>query len=309
MPAARRWRSRRGPGAGCRAEPAPAGALLLPAELPHRRPPHQGHRNPRTRAAPARGAEAAMVVDDRTDGRTTSIWHATEHSASGLVTSTESHRDAANSAKPHVNWRSPRTANGPADVDQWSRPRIDLDRDSIRTVIWATGYRPDHRWIDLPVLDHQGMIHRDGGPVRWAPDTYVLGPGLTVLRRRGTSFIGGQTRHRRTGSAPPPTPRRPGHQPTARRGFSTTHAERLRRALPVESPLRWNAPDGFATLHEAPVGLDSGRRPPRGEHGNDAESRGNPRHRRFALDFGPDRVPISLTKRRVEACHQTPAMG
>ena len=69
---------------------------------------------------------------------------------------------------------------------------IDLERDDIRTVIWATGYRPDHRWIDLPVFDHKGMIRHDGGVVRGAPGMYVL--GLNVLRRRGSSFIGGAAR-------------------------------------------------------------------------------------------------------------------
>jgi putative flavoprotein involved in K+ transport len=69
---------------------------------------------------------------------------------------------------------------------------IDLERDGIRTVIWATGYRPDHRWIQLPVFDHKGMIRHDGGVVGGAPGMYVL--GLNVLRRRGSSFIGGAAR-------------------------------------------------------------------------------------------------------------------
>lgn len=69
---------------------------------------------------------------------------------------------------------------------------IDLERDGIRTVIWATGYRPDHRSIDLPVFDHKGMIRHDGGVVRGAPGMYVL--GLNVLLRRGSSFIGGAAR-------------------------------------------------------------------------------------------------------------------
>jgi putative flavoprotein involved in K+ transport len=69
---------------------------------------------------------------------------------------------------------------------------IDLERDGIRTVVWATGYRPDHRWIELPVFDHKGLIRHDGGVVRGAPGMYVL--GLNVLRRRGSSFIGGAAR-------------------------------------------------------------------------------------------------------------------
>jgi putative flavoprotein involved in K+ transport len=80
----------------------------------------------------------------------------------------------------------------PTRVPSTTPTEIDLERDDIRTVIWATGYRPDHRWIDLPVFDHKGMIRHDGGVVRGAPGMYVL--GLNVLRRRGSSFIGGAAR-------------------------------------------------------------------------------------------------------------------
>ena len=80
----------------------------------------------------------------------------------------------------------------PTRIPSITRTEIDLQRDDIRTVIWATGYRPDHRWIDLPVFDHKGMIRHDGGVVRGAPGMYVV--GLNVLRRRGSSFIGGAAR-------------------------------------------------------------------------------------------------------------------
>jgi putative flavoprotein involved in K+ transport len=77
----------------------------------------------------------------------------------------------------------------PTHVPSHASTEISLARDDIRTVIWATGYRPDHRWIELPVFDHKAMIRHDGGAVRGAPGMYVL--GLNVLRRRGSSFIGG----------------------------------------------------------------------------------------------------------------------
>jgi putative flavoprotein involved in K+ transport len=80
----------------------------------------------------------------------------------------------------------------PTRIPSTTPTEIDLERDDIRTVIWATGYRPDHRWIDLPVFDHKGMIRHDGGVVRGAPGMYVL--GLNVLRRRGSSYIGGAAR-------------------------------------------------------------------------------------------------------------------
>jgi len=67
--------------------------------------------------------------------------------------------------------------------------QIDLRRRGIATVIWATGYRPDHSWLDLPVLDRKGRIGHDGGIVLDAPGLYVLGGNL--LRTRRSSYIAG----------------------------------------------------------------------------------------------------------------------
>lgn len=66
---------------------------------------------------------------------------------------------------------------------------IDLERAGITSVLFATGYRPVHSWIDLPVFDERGRIDHDGGVVRNAPGVYVV--GHAVLRRRRSSFISG----------------------------------------------------------------------------------------------------------------------
>ncbi|APE32401.1 pyridine nucleotide-disulfide oxidoreductase [Halomonas aestuarii] len=65
---------------------------------------------------------------------------------------------------------------------------LDLARGEIRTVLWATGYRPDYRWLQVPVLDRKGELRHHGGVVD-APGLYVL--GLPFLRRRKSSFIHG----------------------------------------------------------------------------------------------------------------------
>jgi putative flavoprotein involved in K+ transport len=72
-----------------------------------------------------------------------------------------------------------------------SSPRLHLDLASgeIRSILWATGFRPDYRWLDVPVLDHKGRLRHDGGVVVDAPRMYVL--GLPVLRRRKSTFIHG----------------------------------------------------------------------------------------------------------------------
>lgn len=67
-------------------------------------------------------------------------------------------------------------------------PRLALDLASIRTVVWATGYRPDYRWLEVPVLDTKGRLRHDGGVVD-APGMYAM--GLPFMRRRKSSFIHG----------------------------------------------------------------------------------------------------------------------
>lgn len=69
---------------------------------------------------------------------------------------------------------------------------VDLRRGEIGTIIWACGYRPDHSWLHLPVVDRAGRIGHDGGVVRGAPGTYLL--GMPFLRRRRSSFISGAER-------------------------------------------------------------------------------------------------------------------
>lgn len=77
---------------------------------------------------------------------------------------------------------------GPTRVPERSCLGLDLTDGGIRNILWATGYRPDYSWLNLPVLDRKGWIRHDGG-VAAAPGLYVL--GLPFLRRRKSSFIHG----------------------------------------------------------------------------------------------------------------------
>jgi putative flavoprotein involved in K+ transport len=76
----------------------------------------------------------------------------------------------------------------PTRAPSSSRLNLDLRKGEIRSIIWATGFRPDYSWLDVPVVDHKGYLRHDGGVVD-APGLYVL--GLPVLRRRKSSFIHG----------------------------------------------------------------------------------------------------------------------
>ena len=59
----------------------------------------------------------------------------------------------------------------------------------IRTIIWATGFRPDYSWLQVPILDRKGLIRHDGGVVVDSPGMYLL--GMPFLRRRKSTLIDG----------------------------------------------------------------------------------------------------------------------
>jgi putative flavoprotein involved in K+ transport len=71
-----------------------------------------------------------------------------------------------------------------------SPPLLDLDlgRGEIRTILWATGYRPDLSWLELPVLNPRGRLIHDGGVTRF-PGLYLM--GMPFLRRRKSTLIDG----------------------------------------------------------------------------------------------------------------------
>jgi putative flavoprotein involved in K+ transport len=77
----------------------------------------------------------------------------------------------------------------PTRVDASTPWSLDLRRDEIATIVWATGFRPDHNFVRVPVLDRKGRLRHDGGVVTDAPGLYAI--GLNLLRRRKSSFIHG----------------------------------------------------------------------------------------------------------------------
>ncbi len=66
--------------------------------------------------------------------------------------------------------------------------RVNLTSGEIRTIVWATGFAPDHSWLDVPVFNRKGRIKHDGGVVE-APGMYLM--GIPFLRRRKSSLIDG----------------------------------------------------------------------------------------------------------------------
>jgi putative flavoprotein involved in K+ transport len=76
----------------------------------------------------------------------------------------------------------------PTRVPETTRLQLDLRSGEIRSIVWATGYRPDYGWLAVPVVDAKGQLQHQGGVVD-SPGMYAL--GLPVLRRRKSTFIHG----------------------------------------------------------------------------------------------------------------------
>lgn len=76
----------------------------------------------------------------------------------------------------------------PTRVPPASRLQIDLRRGEIASIVWATGFHPDYRWLHVPVIDEKGHLRHRGGVVD-SPGMYAI--GLPVLRRRKSTFIHG----------------------------------------------------------------------------------------------------------------------
>jgi putative flavoprotein involved in K+ transport len=77
----------------------------------------------------------------------------------------------------------------PTRVPASPRWQLDLGSGEITSVVWATGFRPDYEWLDVPVVDPKGNLRHEGGVVQDSPGLYAL--GLPVLRRRKSTFIYG----------------------------------------------------------------------------------------------------------------------
>ena len=88
--------------------------------------------------------------------------------------------------------RGMKDVDGDEPFDQVRLPdaptSMDLGREGITSVLWATGFRRSYPWLRVPVFDRRGEIRHQGGVTPHA-GLYVM--GLNFLRRRSSSFIAG----------------------------------------------------------------------------------------------------------------------
>ncbi|NJM66096.1 MAG: NAD(P)-binding domain-containing protein [Acaryochloris sp. RU_4_1] len=81
------------------------------------------------------------------------------------------------------------TSTCPKTISPCPPPKdLNLQHHTIRTVIWATGYRRKYPWLELDLLDQQGEIRHIQG-ITEEPGLYVL--GLRRQRHNSSNFIGG----------------------------------------------------------------------------------------------------------------------
>ncbi len=69
-----------------------------------------------------------------------------------------------------------------------SQPMLETPLAGIKSVVWATGFKPDYSWLDLPVTDRKGQLIHEGGIVA-AQGVYAM--GLPFMRCRKSTLIDG----------------------------------------------------------------------------------------------------------------------
>ncbi len=87
----------------------------------------------------------------------------------------------------HVNLQEPDLLIEPTVLPR-SRLCAELGSGEVRTILWATGFKPNYEWLDVDTFDRKGGLRHTGGIVD-APGLYAL--GLPVMRTRASTFIAG----------------------------------------------------------------------------------------------------------------------
>ena len=65
-------------------------------------------------------------------------------------------------------------------------PRLSMPFSDIRTIIWATGLKPNYQWLNVPVINNKGLLNHHEGVVN-SPGMYVLGLPSMIMRQ--SSYI------------------------------------------------------------------------------------------------------------------------
>ena len=115
---------------------------------------HRPERLQRSASGSSAGSPASTTASPSSRARCATNARSPTSSSDGCSTrSTSGLTATASTTRPNPRMRFD------ADAGRANHPPLLLDltpRARSRPIIWATGYRPDHSWLDVPVLDHQG---------------------------------------------------------------------------------------------------------------------------------------------------------
>ena len=67
-------------------------------------------------------------------------------------------------------------------------PRLSMPFNDIRSIVWATGLKPDYSWLNVPVINNKGLLNHHEGMVN-SPGMFVLGLPSMIMRQ--SSYIHG----------------------------------------------------------------------------------------------------------------------
>ena len=93
-------------------------------------------------------------------------------------------------------------------VPESARLQLDLGSGEIAAIVWATGFRPDYRWLDVPVVDAEGPAEPRGrcgrppGTVRPGAARAAAAQVHVHLRHRGRRARGDRSPRAVPGRAP-----------------------------------------------------------------------------------------------------------
>ena len=78
-----------------------------------------------------------------------------------------------------------------ADLDfhptELPKPRLGVEVTDFDAIVWATGLKPDYRYLDIEVFDRKGQLKHNEGEI--VPGLYAM--GLPLMRTRASTFIAG----------------------------------------------------------------------------------------------------------------------
>jgi len=141
------------------------------------------------------GGEGVVLVG-RTAGYANGALHFADDLRANIDAGDANHRNLLDMADAYVARNGidlpeePEARTPYPDPDCLVSPRstLDLAREGVAAIIWATGFRQDFNWLKVDTFDAKGAPKHQRG-VAAAPDVYFL--GLPWQSRRGSSFLWG----------------------------------------------------------------------------------------------------------------------